>query len=80
MEITNDMLKKLSEMSDRELKEAIATVADAIGAGPMQKRMAVGHAALLRKKILNASESELSTYLAKLSPEKQAELKQKLKL
>lgn len=80
MEITNDMLNKLSGMSDKELKEAIAAVADAIGAGPMQKRMAVNHAALLRKKILQSSERELASYLSKISPEKQAELKAKLKL
>ena len=80
MEITKDMLNKLSGMSDEQLKGAIAEIAEALGASPSQKRMAMNNVGLLRRKVMNSSDKDLQRFLSKVSPEKQAELKKKLKL
>ena len=80
MEITKDMLNKLSGMSDEQLKGAIAEIAEALGASPSQKRMAINNAGLLRRKVQNFSEKDLQRYFSRVSPEKQAELKKKLNL
>ncbi len=80
MEISQDMINKLSAMNSEQLKKAIGEVADALGASPMQKRMAQNNAGLIKNKISRMSKSEMNTYLSKLSPDKAAELKNKLGL
>lgn len=79
MEI-KDTLNKISQMNNEQLRTAIGEIADALGASPSQKRRAQNNAGLLRRKVLNASESELQRYLSQVTPEKQAELKKKLNL
>lgn len=80
MEISQDMINKLSSMNSEQLKKAIGEIADALGASPMQKRMAQNNAGLIKSKISRMSKNEMNAYLSKLPPDKAAELKSKLGL
>lgn len=80
MEINQDMIGKITSLSNDQLRDAIAQVADALGATPAQKRMAVNNAGLIKRKMSNMSEQEMLKYLSKVSPDKQEELRRKLKL
>ena len=80
MEITKETIEKLKHLTPDQLRFAIGEIADAIGASPSQKRMAQNHAGLIRRKFEGMSESELQKQLKGLTPEKQKELLQKLKL
>lgn len=74
------MINKLSSMNSEQLKKAIGEIADALGASPMQKRMAQNNAGLIKSKISRMSKNEMNAYLSKLPPDKAAELKSKLGL
>lgn len=80
MQISQDMLNKLSQMNNEQLKKAIGEVADALGASPAQKRMAQNNAGFIKRKITHMSEHEMTEYMSKVSPEKAEELKKKLGL
>jgi hypothetical protein len=80
MNVDKNTLNKIGSMPSDQLKEAIAVIADSLGATPMQKKMAVANASLLRKKLMNMSESEIRSYLNKVPPEKLGELEKKIGL
>ena len=80
MNIDKETMNKLGNLSSDQLKEAISVIADSVGATPLQKKMAVNNASLIRKKLMNMSENELRGYLSKLPPEKLGELEKKIKL
>ncbi len=78
MEISQDMINKITAMNNDELKKAISQIADALGASPSQKRMAVNNAGFIKRKINTMSKNEMQTFLSKVPPEKAAELKKTL--
>lgn len=80
MEISQDMINKLTSMNSEQLKKAIGEVADALGASPMQKKMAQSNAGLIKNKISRMSKAEMNSYLSKLPPDKASDLKRKLGL
>lgn len=80
MEINKDTVNRITSMSNDQLKAAIAQIADALGANPVQKRMAVSNAAMIRKKLSAMSESEIKSYLNRLPAEKLSELEKSIKL
>jgi hypothetical protein len=80
MNVDKNTLNKIGSMPSDQLKEAIAVIADSLGATPMQKKMAVANASLLRKKLMNMSESEIRSYLNKVPTEKLGELEKKIGL
>lgn len=80
MEISQDMINKITAMNDAELKKAIGQIAEALGASQSQKRMAVNNAGFIKRKIGTMSKSEMQTFLSKVSPEKAEELKKSLGL
>ena len=79
MEVTKESLDKLKNMNEEQLRAAIGAIADALGASPSQKRMALGHTGLIRRKLARASEKDLKEQLSRLDPEKQRLLAEKLK-
>ena len=78
MEISQDMINKITAMNDAELKKAIGQIADALGASQSQKRMAVNNAGFIKRKINKMSKSEMETFVSKVPPEKAEELKKTL--
>ncbi len=80
MELTQDMINKITALNDAELKNAIGQIAEALGASPSQKRMAQNNAGFIKRKINTMSKSEMQTFLSKVSPEKAEELKKSLGL
>jgi hypothetical protein len=80
MEINKDTLNKIGSMSNEQLKEVIAQITEALGATPMQKRMALNNASLIKRKLMGMSENELRNYLNKLPKDKKEELEKKIKL
>lgn len=80
MEIKKDGLDKLKMMSEEQLKKVIGDIADALGAGPQQKKRMMNNSGFLKKKLEGSSEKDISKLLGKLPPEKQSELLKKLKL
>lgn len=80
MELSQDMIKKITALNDAELKKAIGQIADALGASPSQKRMAQNNSGFIKRKINTMSKSEMQTFLSKVSPEKAEELKKSLGL
>lgn len=80
MEISQDMINKITALNDAELKKAIGQIADALGASQSQKRMAQNNAGFIKRKINTMSKSEMQTFLSKVSPEKAEELKKSLGL
>ena len=53
MNIDKDTMNKLGTLPSDQLKEAISVIADSVGATPLQKKMAVNNASLIRKKLMN---------------------------
>lgn len=80
MEISRDMINKITSLNDAELKKAIGQIADALGASQSQKRMAQNNAGLIKRKINTMSKSEMEAFLSKVPPEKASELKRSLGL
>ncbi len=80
MEISQDMINKIAALNDAELKKAIGQIAEALGASPSQKRMAVNNSGFIKRKINTMSKNEMQTFLSKVSPEKAEELKKTLGL
>lgn len=80
MEISQDMINKITALNDAELKKAIGQIADALGASQSQKRMAQNNSGFIKRKINTMSKSEMQTFLSKVSPEKAEELKKSLGL
>ena len=80
MEISQDMINKITAMNDAELKKAIGQIAEALGASQSQKRMAQNNAGFIKRKIGTMSKSEMQAFLSKVSPEKADELKKTLGL
>ncbi len=80
MELSQDMINKITALNDAELKKAIGQIADALGASPSQKRMAQNNSGFIKRKINTMSKSEMQTFLSKVSPEKADELKKSLGL
>ncbi len=80
MELSQDMINKITALNDAELKKAIGQIADALGASPSQKRMAQNNAGFIKRKINTMSKSEMEAFLSKVPPEKAAELKTSLGL
>ena len=79
MEVTKETLDRLKSLSDDQLREAIGSIADAFGASPAQKKLALNHTGLIRRKLSGASEKEVNRQLSRLDPEKQRILSEKLK-
>ena len=80
MEISQDMINKITSLNDAELKRAIGQIADALGASQAQKRMAQNNAGFVKRKINTMSKSEMDAFLSKIPPEKASELKRNLGL
>ena len=80
METNNDILKRISSLSPEQFKEAISSVADALGASPMQKKLALNNASLIKKKMSGMSQAEMEKFLSKVSPAQKEELLKKLRL
>lgn len=80
MEINNDILNKISSLSPEQFKEAISLVADTLGASPMQKKMALSNASLIKRKLSGMSQPEMERFLSKVSPAQKEELLKKLRL
>lgn len=80
MELNEDMLHKLKQLDDEQLRSVIAEVADALGASPSQKRRALNNAGFIRRKLGTSSGMDLSRQLDKLDPQTQNELLRKIKL
>ncbi len=80
MEISQDMINKISALNDAELKKAIGQIADALGASQSQKRMAMSNAGFIKRKINTMSKNEMQAFLSKVPPEKAEELKKTLGL
>lgn len=80
MEINKKTLNKISSMSNEQLKEVIAQLSDALGANPLQKRMAINNASTIKRKLMGMSEKELQSYLNKIPQAKKEELEKKMKL
>lgn len=80
MEIDKNTVSKITSMPNDKLKEAIAQIADSLGASPVQKRMAISNAALIRRKLSNMSENEIRSYLDRVPADKLTELEKKIKL
>ncbi len=80
MEINKNTLNKISSMSNEQLKEVIAQLSDALGASPMQKRIAMNNASMIKRKLMGMSEKELQSYLSKIPQSKKEELEKKIKL
>ncbi len=80
MEISQDMIRKITSMSDDELKKAIGEIADALGASGTQKRMAMSNAGFIKRKISKMSKAEMEAFISKMPPEKAQELKNSLGL
>ncbi|MBQ8254068.1 MAG: hypothetical protein IJY94_01025 [Clostridia bacterium] len=80
MEISQDMINKITALNDAELKKAIGQIADALGASQSQKRMAQNNSGFIKRKINTMSKSEMQAFLSKVSPDKAEELKRSLGL
>ena len=80
MEISQDIINKITCLNDAELKRAIGQIADALGASQSQKRMAVNNAGFVKRKISTMSKSEMEAFLSKVPPDKALELKKSLGL
>lgn len=80
MQINKETLSKISNMSNEQLKQTIAQIADSVGASQMQKRMAVNNASLIKKKLANMSESDIKKLMSKLDPEQINKISSALKL
>ena len=80
MEINEKMIDKVRGMSEEQLKDAIAQIADALGATGSQKRRALNNANLIKRKIMNSSKNELQRQVNKILPEQQEEIAKMLKL
>ena len=80
MEINKDTLNKIGSMSNEQLKGVIAQISDAFGASPIQKKMALNNASLIKRKLMGMSEKELKNYLSKIPQAKKEELEKKIKL
>jgi hypothetical protein len=80
MEINQDTLEKLKQLDRAQLQTAIGQLADALGASPAQKRMALNHAGLIRRKLSGMSAAELQKHLAGLDPDQRQALAKTLKL
>ncbi len=80
MELSQDMINKITSMNEGELRRAIGQIADALGASPSQKRMAENNAGFIKRKISRMPKSEMETFLSKVPPEKAEELRKTLGL
>ena len=80
MQINNDMLSKLRSLNDRELREAIDTVAKALGANDKQRRQAQNNTELIKRKLRGATPRDVEKLLGKLTPEQTSEIFRNLKL
>ena len=80
MEISQEMINKITAMNEAELKKAIGQIADALGASHSQKRMAVNNAGFIKRKINKMSKNEMQAFVSKVPPEKAEELKKTLGL
>lgn len=80
MEISQEMINKITAMNEAELKKAISQIADALGASQSQKRMAVNNAGFIKRKINKMSKNEMQAFVSKVPPEKAEELKKTLGL
>jgi adenine C2-methylase RlmN of 23S rRNA A2503 and tRNA A37 len=80
MEISQEMINKITAMNEAELKKAIGQIADALGASQSQKRMAVNNAGFIKRKINKMSKNEMQAFVSKVPPEKAEELKKTLGL
>ena len=80
MEINKDTLNKIGSMSNEQLKDVISQITDALGASPIQKKMALNNMSLIKRKLMGMSEAEIRSYLNKIPQSKKEELEKKIKL
>ncbi len=78
MEDKAKLKQNLTNLNESDLRALIDRVGRAMGMSEGQRRAAMAHSGMVRRKLTTASDRELDAMLDKLSPQARAELSAKL--